>query len=226
MKWLDDFIARNGDAIIAHSRSDETRKEFLRALQGDQRKDALRFTYSSRIREGYFRPPIADEDYGKLSPTLSTQARGVLAKAKTTQERDKVLQTWVREMSGRNMRGGGPWGGRMPRFAPASPDELKKFLDSLPDAERDKLWAMPREEMERTLQRRYWEEKELQKFLTSLPKEEQEKLRGMKEEDRKKELQRKYWERFRPRGGPPDRRDRRPDRRDDRRERRDERPIT
>jgi hypothetical protein len=225
MKWLDEFIVRNGDEIINRSRSDETRKEFMRALQGDQRKDALRFTYSSRIREGYFMPPITDQDYAKLGPALSTPARAVLAKAKTTEDRNKVLQTWVREMSGRNMRGGGPWGGRMPQFSPASPEELKKFLDSLPkdDSRRDQLLGMPREEMERTLQRWYWEDKELQKLLTSLPKEEQDKLNAMTDTDRKKELQRKFWERFRPRGGPGDRRDRRPG--DRRRERGEERPT-
>ncbi len=98
-------------------------------------------------RPGNDLPRPTTEDRSRLSESLSREARDLLTKASDDEERDRILDSWIRAATFSRM-----W--RQP-----SSEELEKFAKKLTPEQREHLESLPRERMFEELRKMYYRDR-------------------------------------------------------------------
>lgn len=140
LQWIDQYTQAHEAELLA-----DVPKGFrhLDDSNSDQKKRALGFML---LRKSAL-TSLAPEDEKKLLSMISRDAQQFLAKLDSDEERSSVLRTWIRAALFSRMR------------PPVNADVLRKFfLERLDPAQREYLESLPRDQMLRELQNRYWSE--------------------------------------------------------------------
>jgi hypothetical protein len=149
--WIDQLVDQHRGELVA-SISDRYRKAFEEADPLQKRMALVYLIFGRRGRESESR--VTQVDIDRLAAVLSPSARGELAKAGTLEAKGKLVRGWILA----SLRRYESWqGGR--RDNPVVAEELLQFLQNdVPQAERERLLKMPREEMLRELRKMYFEQ--------------------------------------------------------------------
>lgn len=93
-------------------------------------------------------PPVTDEDHLRLAAALSQERRATFEKAKSKDERERVVNAWIMGAMFFRRGGGGPGPSR---------EDLEKELAKLPPEERQRISTLPPEQMQHELRRKWFE---------------------------------------------------------------------
>jgi hypothetical protein len=138
--WLEDLAEKHAQEILESSS-----EEFARRL--DEEEDEMRrrrmLVAALAMRRGETRF-VESEDIERLVEDLSLQAREVLVKMRTDDERSELLRHWVRAAMYARMN------------PPVEQDKLREFFaNELDSKQRQYLESLPAERMQQELQRMY-----------------------------------------------------------------------
>jgi hypothetical protein len=148
--WMDDCAARHEADFVKSLPTDKDRKQFSdrdKAIRHQMMVGFLHWQWQI-LTPGKLPPLMTTEDLARLREKLSPEARKQLESKKPVQQW-RMAATWMRQgfrraFEERRLRG------------PLSQDDderLEEFFEKLSDAERDRLLAMPGEQMQWELQR-------------------------------------------------------------------------
>ena len=143
-RWLDEFAARHEEEILA-AMADDRFREKMKELDPEKRRLIL----SGVIwRPGNEMPRPTAEDRLQLSESLSREAREMLARASNDEERDRVLNNWIRAATFSRM------------WKQPSAEELEEFAKNrLSPPQRDYLESLPRDRMFDELRKMYYRDR-------------------------------------------------------------------
>jgi hypothetical protein len=151
-KWMNDFAVQHRTALVA-SLPKAPREQFPKSGKSEQRQMLfwqLWLQWQTPVA-GKLPPMITDEDIAQLRAKLTPQTRKRL-EGKSPSEQCQLVIGWLHQ---------GPWhpedDRRMHGRLPKDDDErLAEFFEGLSPEDRDRLLAMPGEEMQWRLQQMYW----------------------------------------------------------------------
>jgi hypothetical protein len=151
-RWIDALIDQHRAELVAGI-SERYRKWFDDA-DPLQKRMALVYIIFGRSRDDAIESRVTQDDINRLAAELSPTARAELDKADTLEAQGKLVRGWIFA----TLRRYDSWqSGR--RENPVVGEELLQFLQNdVPQAERERLLKMPREEMLRELRRMYFEQ--------------------------------------------------------------------
>jgi hypothetical protein len=164
-RWIDDMALKHKDELLKDM--PEKRQQEIKSLDERQLKQRLALMAWQRLRsnpggpgpgftgqgpKGNTKPlDISPAEAQHLIDQLSTGARGVLAEQATPEQREQTIRSWVQAFA-RVRFGSGRFGQMI------SQDDLDRIFKNLPQTEQDRLAALPHDELNRELRRRYFEE--------------------------------------------------------------------
>lgn len=143
--WISALIERDEGRMLKPLSAVE-RQRLHRIEDRTRRYAALAMAYRARLGEDVRLFEVlqpTESDFGKLGPTLSPTAREILDETRDEAEREKLLQNWVRAALESRLR------------PPASPEQLRRFMQQLSVEDRERLESLPKERMRFELQRLY-----------------------------------------------------------------------
>jgi hypothetical protein len=151
-RWIDALIDQHRAELVAGI-SERYRKWFDEA-DPLQKRMALVYIIFGRSRDDAIESRVTQDDINRLAAELSPTARAELEKAETLEAKGKLVRGWIFA----SLRRYDSWqAGR--RENPVVGEELLQFLQNdVPQAERERLLKMPREDMLRELRRMYFEQ--------------------------------------------------------------------
>lgn len=141
--WMDEFASSRVPKALEVANDWEKRgleKAIEREDHGFQRQIVWQFIFRGKI------PPPGEEDHRRLAAAMSQERRQTFERAKTEDERARVVNAWI--MGTMSFRRG--WGG-------PSHEDLQKELEKLPPDERQRISTLPPEMMREALKRKWWE---------------------------------------------------------------------
>jgi hypothetical protein len=142
-KWMDEFAtSRVAKALEA---ADGREKRWLQKAIDEDDESLQRHIVWQFIGRGKI-PPPDEEDHRRLDAAMSKELREKFARARTNEERSRVVNSWI--MGAMSFRRG--WGG-------PSDEDLKKELEKLPEEERQRISTLSPEMMREALKRKWWE---------------------------------------------------------------------
>jgi hypothetical protein len=141
--WFSDLVWQHRREILAEI--PEARREQVERLDEAMQRKALLFTAVQRGRADRFL--IEPADYERLLTELTPETRDKLARAPSPQQKKRLARDWISQAIMARM---GSYSMRR-AMASISGDELQTTFESLPEAERQRLMRMPRDQMQEEL---------------------------------------------------------------------------
>ncbi|MEX2188238.1 MAG: hypothetical protein WD875_15635 [Pirellulales bacterium] len=142
--WMDEFATSRVAKALEVADDWREKRGLEKAIEdenhGFQRQIVWQFIFRGKL------PPPSDEDHRRLAASLSQERRQTFERAKTNDERARVVNAWI--MGTMSFRRG--WGG-------PSHEDLQKELDKLSPDERQRISTLPPEQMRDALRRKWWE---------------------------------------------------------------------
>jgi hypothetical protein len=143
-RWIDDY-AKAHSAELKQRFSKREQDSFSNAKDASHEEWIVRGRLLREVFENRKFPEVSADDRNRLIGLLSPDAKATWDRARTDQQKNDVLVGWVGTAAMHGFRGPG-------RFRPPGPidkDEVRQFIDNLPDDERAKLNGMRHEDQVR-----------------------------------------------------------------------------
>ncbi|MHB1033003.1 MAG: hypothetical protein ACYC35_19840 [Pirellulales bacterium] len=153
--WVEEYAKRHEEEVLSHLPPDQRHRMDERP-EAQRRGDLLWLIWQPGPRGGRpSLPNLTEEDLTQLRARLSSEARKRLDAASSPDERKQLIGNWVGAMFRNRMKKA--WQSRFP-MPKIDEQELAKFFEQVLSAEqRDQLLGLPGEEMQRELQRLYFQ---------------------------------------------------------------------
>ena len=130
------------------------RRQEINGLEGAARHKALGLVAWAHWRTGNKLPVVSPTEVQRLIDQLSPAPRRALEAPSAGPDRVKIIHDWVQAIGRARFNNGGKGGSQI------SATDLANFMDhDMSQAERDRLMAMPQDEMKRELRRLYQQHK-------------------------------------------------------------------
>lgn len=148
LAWVSRLIARDEDQVL--QRLSPLQRERLQRIEDKTRRYAMmaamyRFQVGQNKRLFELLKSTSD-DIDQLAKSLSPPARDMLDEPRSAEQREHLLQNWVRAALESRVR------------PDISKDELLRFFnEQLSVEQRERLESLPRERMRLEMQRMYWQ---------------------------------------------------------------------
>jgi len=148
LAWVSRLIARDEAQVL--QQLSPLQRERLQRIEDKTRRNSMmaamyRFRAGDKLRLFELLKPTTS-DLEQLAASLSPLARNMLDEPRNKQQREQLLQNWVRAVIESRVR---------PEI---SHDELQRYFNEQLTAEqRDRLESLPRERMRFELQRMFWQ---------------------------------------------------------------------
>jgi hypothetical protein len=152
-RWMEQFGIDHETELLNGVNS--ARRQEIKALDDPARRKAITLVAWQHWRSGNKLPSVSAAETQRLSDQLSPAPRRALEAQAAGHDRIRMIHDWVQAIARTRFAGGGMKLGTL-----ISPEELTRFFQhDLTQADRDRLVALPRDEMHRELRRLYFQRK-------------------------------------------------------------------